>query len=82
VKQYAGNKELWRVLRVLGNLLELVGFDYNSIAEVSNDAYATRSRVGVNHVTKILNANLDYQKELAFVASNSMYSTTSLLRRA
>ncbi|ABI83527.1 NADH-quinone oxidoreductase subunit NuoG [Francisella tularensis] len=82
VKPYAGNKELWRVLRVLGNLLELEGFDYNSIAEVTNDAYATRARVGVNHVTQILNANLDYQKEVAFVASNSMYSTTSLLRRA
>lgn len=25
VKPYAGNKELWRVLRVLGNLLELEG---------------------------------------------------------
>ncbi|MDE5015029.1 molybdopterin-dependent oxidoreductase, partial [Francisella tularensis subsp. holarctica] len=33
VKPYAGNKELWRVIRVLGNLLELEGFDYNSIAE-------------------------------------------------
>ncbi|MDE5005205.1 hypothetical protein NAI73_12730, partial [Francisella tularensis subsp. holarctica] len=69
VKTYAGNKELWRFLRVLGNLLELEGFDYNSIAEVTNDAYATRARVGVNHVPQILNANLDYKKEVAFVAS-------------
>ncbi|MDE4967685.1 NADH-quinone oxidoreductase subunit G, partial [Francisella tularensis subsp. holarctica] len=73
VKPYAGNKELWRFLRVLGNLLELEGFDYNSIAEVTNDAYATRARVCVNPVTQILNANLDYQKEVAFVASNSRY---------
>ncbi|MBK2267206.1 NADH-quinone oxidoreductase subunit NuoG [Francisella philomiragia] len=82
VKPYADNKELWRVLRVVGNLLGLEGFEYNSISEVTNDTYAHRARVGINHVVQILNANLDYQKDIAFVASNSMYSTSSLLRRA
>lgn len=82
VKPYAENKELWRVLRVLGNLLEVEGFEYNTISEVTNDTYQTRARVTVNQVTQILNTNLDYQKDLVFVASNPMYGSSSLLRRA
>lgn len=82
VKPYAENKELWRILRVLGNLLGLDDFDYNAISEVTEDAYQTRARVSHNHITKILNANLDIQKEIAFVVSNPMYDSTSLLRRS
>ena len=82
VKPYAENKELWRVLRVIGNLLDLEGFEYNSIDEVSQDTYANRARVSINHVTQILNANLDYQKNIAFLASNPTYGSSSLLRRA
>lgn len=82
VKPYAENKELWRILRVVGNLLELEGFDYNDIAEVTKDAYASRARVSPNHARQILNADLDYQKAIVFVVSNKMYDSTSLLRRA
>lgn len=57
-------------------------FDYNAISEVTEDAYQTRARVSHNHITKILNANLDIQKEIAFVVSNPMYDSTSLLRRS
>ncbi len=82
VKPYAQNKELWRVLRVLGNLLELEGFDYNAITEVTEDDYASRANASPNHVRQILNADLDYQKAIAFVVSNKMYDSSSLLRRA
>jgi len=82
VKPYAQNKELWRILRVVGNLLELDGFGYNAIAEVTEEAYSSRARVVPNHATQILNADLDYQKAIAFVVSNGMYDSTSLLRRA
>lgn len=82
VKPYAHNKELWRVLRVLGNLLELEDFAYNSIAEVTKDTYASRARVTLNHSRQILKANLDYNKNIVFVAANKIYDTTSLLRRA
>ncbi|WP_150467544.1 NADH-quinone oxidoreductase subunit NuoG [Francisella sp. SYW-9] len=82
VKPYAENKELWRILRVLGNLLGLEGFEYNAISEVTEDTYANRARVSINHVTQILNASLDYQKNIAFLASNPIYGSSSLLRRA
>ena len=81
-KPYAENKELWRVLRVLGNLLELEGFEYNAIGEVTNDAYAHRSRVTANHVRQVLNADLEYQRDVVFIPSNPMYSSSSVLRRA
>ncbi|QIV95439.1 NADH dehydrogenase subunit G [Allofrancisella inopinata] len=82
VKPYADNKELWRILRVLGNLLGLEGFEYNTITEISDDTYNFRARVTPNHVRQILNTDLDYEKSVAFVASNSMYDSSSLLRRA
>ncbi|AIT09504.1 NADH dehydrogenase [Candidatus Francisella endociliophora] len=82
VKPYGDSKELWRVIRVLGNLLELEGFEYNTISEVTKDTYASRSRVTANHVRQVLNADLEYQKNIVFVASNSMYGSNSILRRA
>jgi NADH-quinone oxidoreductase subunit G len=37
-KPLGDTRPAWKVLRVLGNLLELSGFDYNSSEEVRNDA--------------------------------------------
>lgn len=82
VKPYAENKELWRILRVLGNLLELDGFGYSSIEEVTAETYTNRTRVSYNHVKQILTTDLESQNEIAFVISNPMYDSTSLLRRA
>ncbi len=50
--------------------------------KLQKDAYASRARVSPNHARQILNADLDYQKAAAFVVSNKMYDSTSLLRRA
>lgn len=82
VKPYAENKELWRILRVIGNLLGLEDFEYNTISEITNDTYVSRSRVTANNVRQLLNADLKYQKDIVFVASNTIYSSSSLLRRA
>jgi NADH-quinone oxidoreductase subunit G len=82
VKPYAQNKELWRILRVVGNLLELDGFGYNAITEITEEAHSSRARVSPNHARQVLSADLDYQKAIAFVISNKMYDSTSLLRRA
>ena len=82
VKPFGDNKELWRALRVIGNMLGLEGFGYNEIEQVTEDAYRSHSRVTPNHANQILKSNLDYQSEIAFVLSNSMYDTTSLLRRS
>ncbi|MGA8010698.1 MAG: NADH-quinone oxidoreductase subunit NuoG [Thiomonas sp.] len=80
----------WKVLRVLGNLLELQGFDFQSAAEVRTEALATLG--GVDQIA----AKLAQHKDLPFpqslpvsvmqdverFAPVPIYSSDAIVRRA
>lgn len=85
VKPYAENKELWRILRVLGNILDLKGFEYNEISEVTTDAYNSQqdnSRVEIDYKKVLKDLPLEEARDITFVATSNMYDNTSLVRRS
>ncbi|MBV8634149.1 MAG: NADH-quinone oxidoreductase subunit G, partial [Burkholderiaceae bacterium] len=79
----------WKVLRVLGNLLELEGFDYETSEAIRNQVLACDqlSNANVvahlnNHTTLILHAAPAASSDLERVADVPIYSTDGVVRRA
>ena len=81
VKPYADNKELWRILRVLGNLLSKDGFDYNNASEITSLIYANQNECNVNASDLVSNFAIK-DSDICFVASSGMYDNSSLIRVA
>jgi len=85
VAGFGDSRAGWKVLRVLGNLAQLSGFDYNTVQEVTAELYANvtleeslprwqpQSLDGLNIVT---------ETELTRLAPISLYSIDGLVRRA
>jgi NADH-quinone oxidoreductase subunit G len=76
----------WKVLRVLGNLLELGGFDYNSCEEVLTElrnacADVHSASYQGSHVVQLA-ANGAQAEETAELTDVPMYQTDALVRRA
>ena len=83
VKPFEQSKELWRILRVVGNLLELEGFSYNSSKEVTKEAYSQELSIQiVDYSSLLLNTKLNNSGDLSFITTNSMYETTPLVRNS
>ncbi|HEX7640644.1 MAG TPA: NADH-quinone oxidoreductase subunit NuoG [Burkholderiaceae bacterium] len=79
----------WKVLRVLGNLLELDGFDYETSEAVRNEVLACGDLSEANltahlnnHTTLILHAAPAASGDLERVADVPIYSTDGVVRRA
>ncbi|HEX8956715.1 MAG TPA: NADH-quinone oxidoreductase subunit NuoG [Burkholderiaceae bacterium] len=79
----------WKVLRVLGNLLELDGFDYETSEAVRNEVLACDDLSEANltahlnnHTTLILHAAPAASSDLERVADVPIYSTDGVVRRA
>jgi NADH-quinone oxidoreductase subunit G len=83
VKAHAEARPAWKVLRVLGNLLGLSGFDHESSEAVRDEALA-----GADAVTRLSNdpastaAPAPASRGLERVADVPIYCTDALVRRA
>ncbi len=84
------SKPAWKVLRVLGNLLEVNGFDYTSSEEIRQEIEAKTKAIRAENATKqssvqwSLPANLEpsAQKSIVRVTEVQMYSGDAIQRRA
>lgn len=83
IPSYLNSKPLWKILRVLGNIVKLEGFDYQTIDEVYNEFHAiTMGKLQTDH-DKILKQGLPTLSiGLNIMPMISMYQTDGLLRRA
>ncbi|MFZ9035201.1 MAG: NADH-quinone oxidoreductase subunit NuoG [Francisellaceae bacterium] len=83
VDPYAEIKTAWKVLRVLGNLLNIAGFDYQRIADVFAELNSQPLHELTFDVNEILRSGIpEAQNALIFSPKLSMYRTDHLLRRA
>ena len=83
-KPLAETRPAWKVLRVLGNLLELSGFDYNSSEDVRDEALAGKLEF-VSGLANDLNGvavDLASLNQLERVADIPLYFSDALVRRA
>lgn len=75
----------WKILRVLGNLAGLSGFDYNTVQEVAAELYANinldESLPGWKQQS-LGELNLPTQQELTRLAPISLYAIDGLVRRS
>jgi NADH-quinone oxidoreductase subunit G len=73
----------WKVLRVMGNFLELDGFDYLTSEEVRDELDALSSGLEVNSRSEISEINLDKDTaELTRIGHIPLYAVDSLVRRS
>jgi NADH-quinone oxidoreductase subunit G len=89
VKPLGDTRPAWKVLRVLGNLLELKGFDYetseairNEILGSGNPAEANLSPRLNNIAKAALQAAQASASQLERIADVSIYATDSIVRRS
>lgn len=81
---YGEARPAWKVLRVLGNLLHLPGFDYTSSEEVLRDLQLLLKQKPVyNHNNHPQDFTIKKDKaQLMRIAEVPLYSTDALVRRA
>ena len=83
VKGLGESRPLWKILRVLGNLLELEGFEYDSSEQILHDA------LDAQRLPEKLNNRSSWQGEAAPAAEGlirtggvGIYHTDAIVRRA
>ncbi|HEY3433622.1 MAG TPA: NADH-quinone oxidoreductase subunit NuoG [Rhodocyclaceae bacterium] len=84
-KPLAETRPAWKVLRVLGNLLELPGFDYNSSEEVRDEVLGGKPEFvsGLNNDVIGVAVSLSASgNQLERVADIPLYFSDALVRRA
>ena len=83
-KPLAETRPAWKVLRVLGNLLELSGFDYNSSEDVRDEALAGKPEFvsGLGNDLNGVAVDLTSLNQLERVADIPLYFSDALVRRA
>ncbi len=91
VKPLGETRPGWKVLRVLGNLLELSGFDYENSETIRNEVLQAKSLAELNLSTRLNNiAEVGQQarvpavvaSELERLAPVPIYATDSIVRRS
>lgn len=85
VEPFGDSKPGWKILRMLGHLFGLRGFDYNTFAEVKSEAqasYVIENALPQWHMPKIDPVIKKTNKELMRIAPLSLYAIDSLSRRA
>lgn len=85
VKPLGDARPGWKVLRVLGNLLELAGFDQDSSEAVSDEALGAKSGADRlnNHIEMALqNTLVGVTQGLQRIADVPIYTADALVRRA
>ena len=81
VKPLGDARPGWKVLRVLGNLLDVPGFDYDSSEAVRDEALAAQGKLD-NHLDVALQAIAGGAQGIQRVADVPLYSADALVRRA
>ena len=90
VKPLGDTRPGWKVLRVLGNLLGLSGFDYDTSEAIRNEVLGTDSIVGLD-LTARLNNKTSFAPQAPFTAASGgleriaevpIYFTDAIVRRA
>jgi NADH-quinone oxidoreductase subunit G len=72
----------WKVLRVLGNVLKLDGFDQESSEEIRDAALGGKGRDSLDNAISGVTIDLACGNGLERIADVSIYSADSLVRRA
>jgi len=85
VAGFGDSRAGWKVLRVLGNLAGLSGFDYNTVQEVAEELYANvnlEQSLPRWQQQTLDNASYAVKTELTRLAPLSLYAIDGLVRRA
>ena len=83
IPPYFNSKPLWKILRVLGNVLNFEGFDYQTIDEVYNEFHAiAMGKLETDHYKIVQHGLPALNGSLNIMPIISMYQTDGLLRRA
>jgi NADH-quinone oxidoreductase subunit G len=72
----------WKVLRVLGNLLDVEGMEYNSTEEIRDEVFANVSEFTANSVTLDGAGQNEPSAGLERIATPAPYMTDGITRRA
>ena len=84
-KPLADTRPAWKVLRVLGNLLEVSGFDYNSSEEVRDEVLAGKPEFVAGLDNGLSGVTLDLSpagEQIERVADVPLYFSDALVRRS
>ncbi len=79
---YAEARPGWKVLRVLGNLFELAGFDYECSNEIRDEVKLKIDSMRINQNSLSISLNDNEKLDIVALTEWPMYSTDSLTRRA
>ncbi|RQP24686.1 NADH-quinone oxidoreductase subunit NuoG [Piscinibacter terrae] len=82
VKPHADTRPAWKVLRVLGNMLGLQGFDFETSDEVKAEALKGDITARLSNKTGAAVTSAAAAQGLERVADVAIYGTDSLVRRA
>ena len=83
VKPLGGARPAWKVLRVMGNLLGIDGFDYMSSADVLEEVRAAVGDIEVSNVwSEKVEVPASASTDLAFYGDLSPYTVDAVVRRA
>ena len=83
VKPAAEARPAWKILRVLGNLLDLAGFEYNSVEEISGELQDLFGDVAMRTAGEWeMDQPWQLPEGLLRVASHPIYSVDAMTRRA
>lgn len=85
VRSWAQSRPGWKVLRVLGNLLDLSGFDYVDVAEVRAEVQSHCSQVTLSNESVVLGAvrqTAPAGEGWMRIAPVAMYAIDGVIRRA
>ena len=83
VQGYGESRPLWKILRVLGNLLNIDGFDYDSTEEILKDALdAERLPEKLNNRANGSFDTIQTASKLTRVGGVGVYHTDAIVRRS
>jgi NADH-quinone oxidoreductase subunit G len=90
VKPLGETRPAWKVLRVLGNLLQLAGFDYESSEAIRNEVIGTNNVADANFSAKLNNLIKDLKLTALTAASTNLqrvadvpiYFSDAIVRRS
>ncbi len=89
VRSFADSRPAWKVLRVLGTLLDLGGFEYMDVAEIRSDLQAQCANINLSNHSEVLGAVTRLSevaepsaKVWTRIAPTAMYGINGIVRRA
>ena len=83
VKPQGETRPAWKVLRVLGNLLSLGGFDYDTAEAIRADAVQSNLASALNNVAPAVSLAVNEASEgLERIGETSLYQLDAITRRA